>query len=102
MIVIRGTTPSITFTITQVRIADIAVAYMTMKQSGQLLLEKDLSEATTGDKMLTWDLSQSETLGIDPQATVSVQLRYRTNAGKAYASKIYNVPGYQILKDGEI
>ena len=101
--IVRGTTPTITFTITRVAISDITAAYLTIKQdTSVVVIEKDLSDATTGENSMSWDLTQNDTLAIDAKKNVSIQIRYKTSAGKAYASKIYQVEGYKILKDGVI
>ena len=60
MVLVRGTTPSFEITFNTVSVSDIVVAYLVFKSGGKIVLEKDLTTATVGDKTLTWTLSQEE------------------------------------------
>ena len=60
--IIRGTTPTIEYTFRVVSVADIATAILTIKQSGEVLIQKDLSKAEVGESSLSWKLSQAECL----------------------------------------
>lgn len=64
MAIIRGTTPTIIFTFSQIRISDITVAYLVIKQSNKPLIEKDISEALIDETSISWKLTQEETLGL--------------------------------------
>ena len=64
--IIRGTTPTIKYTFRTVQPSDIAVAYLTIQQSGATVIEKELSDATTGTDYIAWMLSQTETLSLQP------------------------------------
>lgn len=61
--IIRGTTPTITFTFSAVEVSDIAVAYLTLKQ-GAVLVEKDIAAALIDaeNNTLSWTLAQEDTL----------------------------------------
>lgn len=98
----RGTTPTITFTYKTVPVNTISVAWLTMTQRGEVIVDKDLSTATIGIDTLSWTLTQDETLKINPNAIVEIQCRYKTANGYAGASKIYEEKGGKILKDGVI
>lgn len=100
---IRGTTPTITFTFNTVSVSAMAVAYMTLNQ-GTELSNYDLSNATVDSEnnTLSWKLTQEDTLALTQNKTVEIQCRYRLNDNSAGASKIYKVDAYRILKDGEI
>lgn len=63
-VIITGTTPSIRWVLEEVDPTDINTAYMTIKQNGQIVIEKTLSEASVGDNYLLWTLSQEETLSL--------------------------------------
>lgn len=97
----RGTTPTIRYTFSIINVTDIVTAYLTMEQ-GELVIEKTLPEATIGEDYLEWGLTQEETLALSEEKNVSVQLRYKTNDGNAYATRIVTEKPYKILMDGEI
>lgn len=78
--IIRGTTPTIQYTFSEVDVHDIAVAYLTLGS-----LERDLSTATVGDNFLAWTLSQSETLAITESAVFAC-LNWRLGDGTRGAS----------------
>lgn len=63
--IIRGTTPTITYTFKNVKVSDIEVAYFTIKQAGVILVEKTLSDAAVGESSLSWELTQEDTLGLN-------------------------------------
>lgn len=64
MTIIRGTTPVISFVFSEVNAADITVAILTIKQSGETIIEKDLDTATRDETGISWQLSQAETLSL--------------------------------------
>ena len=59
--IIRLTTPTIKYGFKVVKVSDIAKAYLTIKQDGTAIIEKDLNDATVGEKDLSWRFSQEET-----------------------------------------
>lgn len=99
--IVRGTTPTIRYTFSNVDIADIATCYLTIKQ-GITVIEKTLQDATAGDGYLDWVLSQAETLSLDENQNAEVQIRYKMTNGMVYASTISTGLPYKILKQGEI
>ena len=99
---IRGTTPSLKFTYSDIEMSSIDVAYLTIRQLGNNIIEKDLSSATVGSDYLLWKLTQEETLLLRNNAKVEVQCRLKLNDGTAIASKVYEMDAVKILKDGEI
>lgn len=62
--IIRGTTPTIKFTYSEISVSDISIAILTLSQSGTIVIEKNLSEATVGSDYISWKLSQAETLSL--------------------------------------
>lgn len=97
----RGTTPTIQFTFKAVDTADIAVCYLTMRE-GDLVIEKTLEDAReVGNGLIEWSLTQEETLKLREEP-VDIQVRYKTNDGHAFISKVFSVSPIQILKDGVI
>lgn len=107
--IIRGTTPTITFTFTDIDVNELDVCYLTIKTSTpallpetqSILIEKTLAEAEVGENSLSWHLTQEETLKIDPAMNLEIQIRYRIGT-QAYASRIFSETAYRILKGGEI
>ncbi len=57
-----GTTPTITYTFSIVAPSDMTEAVLTIKVGGEILIEKDLEDATVGEHTLSWTLTQAETL----------------------------------------
>lgn len=64
--IIRGTTPTITFSYSDIQVSDISKAVLVLKQGGKDVLEKDKTTATadTANNTLSWTLSQAETLDL--------------------------------------
>ena len=82
--IIRGTTPTITYTFNTVDVSKITDAFMTIKRNGTVTIEKDLDDATVGEKDLSWTLTQSETLSVSGDACI--MLNWKTNDGTRGAS----------------
>jgi len=68
--IIKGTTPTLVYTFNTVRIQDITTAVLTVKRSGEIKVERDLTTATVGNDKLSWTLTQAETLAVDGNATI--------------------------------
>lgn len=69
---IRGTTPVIQFTYSDITVSDIVTAYLTLAQKNTIVVEKDLSSATIGESDLTWKLTQEESLSLAPKVDVTI------------------------------
>lgn len=83
--IIRGTTPTIKYTFNTVDPTDITVAYLTIKQGDSTVIEKDLSDATVGNKYIAWMLTQSESLSLSP-CMASFMCNWKKNDGTRGAS----------------
>lgn len=81
MAIIRGTTPTVTFTFSDVDITDIAVAFLVIKQNDRKMIEKDISTATAGQHSLAWTLSQTETLMLSRGTDAKIFCDWRTVNG---------------------
>ena len=99
---IRGTTPTIRYTFNLVNVSDITAAYLTLKPDGGATIERDLTTAVIGENTLEWQLTQEETLQLKAVKEVSIQLRYKTTSGDAYATVITTEKTGKILKEGVI
>ena len=98
----RGTTPTIQYNFKIIDPSTIVTAYLTIKQDGVLMIEKNLSEATVGDNFLNWTLTQEETLSLTEHMQVEYECRYKLNDGSAFKTKKTAEQVGPILKDGVI
>ena len=62
--IIRGTTPTIEFTFKTVDVSNISGAVLTIRQNGQIVVEKDKTAASVGESAVSWTLSQEESLSL--------------------------------------
>ena len=83
--IIKGTTPTLVYTFNTVRVSDIRTAVLTIKRSGEIKVERDLTTATVGTDKLSWTLTQAETLAVDGNA--AIMLNWVTVDGIRGASK---------------
>lgn len=90
--IIRGNTPTIQYTFDTVKVAEIASAYMTIKQSGNTVIQKTLADATVGINTIDWTLTQQETLSLS-NGVVTVYCDWVLDDGirGSGATKTYNV-----------
>ena len=100
--IIRGTTPPIRFTFSDVNPLEMAAAFLTVHQN-DVTIEKELSSASSvTDNMIEWQLTQEETLALEAGRLAQVQCRDRFASGAVGASRIYDENVYAVLKEGEI
>lgn len=62
--IIRGTTPTIIFTFSEIDPSQITKAVLCIKQKCLAVITKDLTSAEVGDGTLSWTLSQEDTLSL--------------------------------------
>ena len=98
---IRGTTPTLTFTI-PFDSGIIQALYISFVQNGQEVLTLTEQDCTLDEKTVTVKLSQAQTLKLGSGRAVEIQMRVLTAEGDALASQILRCPVERILKDGEI
>lgn len=84
--IIRGTTPTIIYNFATVDVSEISVAYLSFKTNGSVIVRKDLSAATVGQKSLTWELSQAETLSFGANQHARMMINYKLADGTRGAS----------------
>lgn len=65
MSIIRGTTPTLRFTFSEINIADITTAILVIKQNDETIIEKPLSEAVVNEGYIDWQLTQEETFKLN-------------------------------------
>lgn len=83
--IIMGTTPTFEYTFKTVDVSNITTAILTIKQGGEVAIEKTLSDATATETALCWTLTQVETLSLEKGAA-SVMLNWKTSDGTRGAS----------------
>lgn len=93
---IRGTTPTHCFNmnIDSSRISSIMVIYA---QSGTELFHKTKKDGTLEEGVFRVRLTQEETLKLDSERDVEIQVRVLTTDGTALASRVYVVDVGQCL-----
>ena len=82
-VIVKGTTPTITYTFETVQLSDIHEAILSIKGRAGTLA-KDISTAEAGTKSLSWTLTQEETLAMSNY--VSMMLNFVLNDGTRGAS----------------
>lgn len=97
----RGTTPDQVFN-TSIDLSEATVLYISYKQWGQILIEKDITDCTVTSTSVTTFLTQEETLKFDPKHKVEIQIRAKFGDQTAVASNIIETTVGAILKDGVI
>ena len=73
--IIRGTTPTITFTFDTVDTSNITEAYITIKSVNDLdtaIVQNSLATATVASGSISWDLSQTDPFKLTAGDTVNV------------------------------
>lgn len=91
--VARWTTPTFSYKPSLVEAANIAEIYLVLKQSGQVILSKNMESATISDGTFFWDLSQEDTGAIRSGKELAVKIDYKDRFGKRYTTepKLYTV-----------
>lgn len=97
----QATTPTLTFNL-PISTSLLVVAYVTLKQGGKTIVEKDISDCVLNDKVLSTKLTQDDTLLLETKSDAEIQIRVRTTDNSAFASQVFTVPVARILKGGVI
>lgn len=84
--IIRGTTPTIIYNLDTVDVADITKAFLTIRAAGTVAVKKNLEEAAAGEKSLTWQLTQEETLMFGDGQKAKMMLNFKLTDGTRCAS----------------
>lgn len=83
--IIIGTTPTIIYKFSIVSPSDFRTAILTIKNQSEIIIEKTLADAFTGEDFLSWTLTQEETLLIGTRSC-KMMLNWVTRSGKRGAS----------------
>lgn len=79
--IIRGTTPTLEFTFSDVTVGSITKAILTAKQDSTIMIEKDLEAATIGEKSISWTLAQEDTLKLKSGRAAEIVCDWKTDSG---------------------
>lgn len=90
MAIIRGTTPTITFTFSEVLVSDINKAILTVWQLNRTVIERDLLTASVGENSISWKLTQEETLLLNSSTRATIICDWILNDGTRGRSNIQN------------
>lgn len=91
MEIIRGTTPTLIFTFSEIEATDINQCYMMIKQRGQTIVEKTFADSVIlEDGGLSFTLAQADTLSLCANESAKVMLDWKTTGGVRGRSNIYD------------
>lgn len=99
--IIRGTTPTNYFDV-DLDLTEADVIYITYEQNDEVVFEKQKSDITITPERLSVELTQEDTLQLDDEYDVKIQIRARLSDGTAVASNIVKTNVSRVLKDGVI
>ena len=98
---IRGTTPTLTLTLTLSNEIDFETYFVTFRQEGYTIVEKTEADCAREGTVITVPLTQDDTLRFRSGAAVEIQVRGKAG-GKAFATSIKKLYADDILKEGKI
>ena len=88
--IIRGTTPPIRFTFSDVNPLEMTVAFLTVHQN-DVTIEKELSSASSvTDNMTEWQLTQEETLALELSRPRKWSMRITSKSLEAAAMRLFH------------
>lgn len=97
---IRGTTPTLEFTL-PFSTKDIDNAYVTFAQFGTVKIDKPLSACGCDGNTLTVKLTQQETLSLQCDCSVEIQVSVRVGSD-VLRSQIISTTVERVLREGEV
>lgn len=95
---IRGTTPTHTFTFS-VDLSDVKDFVITYVQMGKIVLEKRMADCTISENKIVVTLTQEETLKFFHTSVVEIQAKVLTTGGTVLASNVFNTYVSRILNE---
>ena len=98
----RGSTPTIAYRLKDIDPATFTAVYLTIVQNGSVVLERDITTMSISSNVISWELTQEETLKFDETVKSDIQIRAKDMYNRAYVSyhSLENILG--INKDGVI
>lgn len=97
----RGTTPTLKFAL-PFDASLIAAGNVSIAQNGNVIIDRAKRDWVISGREVKITLAQQETLQLQPNTNVEIQMRIRLADGTALASKIFSLTAERVLKDGEI
>lgn len=97
----RGTTPTIEVTL-DFDASNLEALYATFKQCDEVVFEKTLDDCELNGNVVSFTLTQEETLQLQCKNCVYMQLRAKLNDGTAVAYEPYSFVVQDVFKEGEI
>ena len=83
--IIRGTTPTLKYKFNDVKVSDIATAYLSIQTGNpETDIEKSLVEADVGQDYISWTLTQQECLSFGD--SISMMINWKLSNGTRGAS----------------
>lgn len=79
--IVRGTTPLIRYTFDSITVTDIVTAYLVIKQNGDAVITKTLTDCVVGDGYIDWVLTQEDTLALKNSRSCDICLDWLLNDG---------------------
>ena len=81
--IIKGTTPTIQYIFPDVDVEDITVAFLTIRQAGIDVITRDIhsAEVDIEESMISWTLTQEETLQLMPKGQATAYLDWKLADG---------------------
>ena len=96
---IRGTTPTLTITLSNE--LDFDSYFVTFRQAGFTVIEKTEADTTREGAVITVNLTQEDTLRLKSGVAVEIQVRGKVGE-KAFATSVKKLYADEILKEGKI
>lgn len=79
--IVRGTTPLIRYTFSNVDPTDISVAYLVLTQGRRDMVVKTLHDCTVGENYIEWVLTQEDTLSLSERQPCQICLDWLLTDG---------------------
>lgn len=97
----KGCTAVNTFTVPFTS-AELSACYVTYSQGLKVVIEKSIGDFTISNGILTVYLKQEDTISLDSNTSIRIQIRARCTTGDVIKSNIINTTTDEILKRGII
>ena len=95
---IRGTTPRLVFAF-KYTVDFVKVLRITFKQNGETKVEKTEKDVTFEENKIILKLSQEDTLGLNENVVVEIQLKVLTTTGDVLATDPYQLRVIEIFNE---
>ena len=89
MDIISGTTPTLVFKFNEIRPQDIGQCYLLIKQNGQTVVEKTITDSVITTSSVSFTLTQTDTFALAMQSPTRIVLDWKTRDGVRGRSAIY-------------